>query len=64
MQADKDGNIIGDTEGEQVTSEDAEAFWEVGTSISQALGLKSRQPHILINGRVCHQLQVVNIEAS
>ena len=37
----------------------AAEFWKIGTKIAATLGLRSKQPHLLVNGRVCFSLPLV-----
>jgi hypothetical protein len=40
--------------GWSVTDTSAAAdFWTIGTKIGASLGLNGKQPHLLVNGRVC-----------
>jgi hypothetical protein len=54
---DTDGTIFSD-QAQKVLSKTltdtkaADVFWEAGSVITEQLGLRSQEPHLLINGRV------------
>ena len=65
-QRDADGNPIGedsDQAQDLISTEEASEFWKAGTNVAETLGIKSRHPHILVNGRVSFELPAFSTRA-